>query len=165
MVSDSDMSTESSGTEEEMEEEQGHQGSGGTSYSAGEEGATGQAESGVMAGETGQVAGEAAKPKSRGGGRRAALRILRENVDSVSKDIANFRKTHEASSKKIEKQVSSIKNEVASLKSFFAKENAKLRSKQEAQLSKIIAKLNAPKPKAPPRSKKKAGGKKSKGRK
>ena len=111
-----------------------------------------------------QPAAEAAaapKPKSRGGGRRAALRILRENVDSLGKDIAGFRKSHEISTKKLEKQVSSLRSEVAALKSHIAKDGARARTKQEALLSKILAKLNAPKAKSQPKKK----AKKSKGKK
>ena len=106
-------------------------------------------------------AAPAPKPKSRGGGRRAALRILRENVDSLGKDISSFTKSHAVSSKKLEKQVSSLRSEVAALKSHIAKDGAHARAKQEALLSKILAKLNAPKAKSRPKKK----AKKSKGKK
>jgi len=111
-----------------------------------------------------QPAAEAApatKPKSKGGGRRAALRILREDVGSLGKDVASFRKAHDVSTKKLEKQVESLRSEVASLKSHIAKEGAHARAKREALLSKILAKLNAPKPKSAPKKK----AKKSKGKK
>ncbi len=102
----------------------------------------------------------APKPKSKkAGGRRAALRILREEVDSLGKDIAGFRKSHEAASKKLEKQVAGLHGEVAALKSHIAKEGAHARVKQDALLSKILAKLNAPKPKAAPKKKKSKGKK------
>jgi hypothetical protein len=100
------------------------------------------------------------KPK-KSGGRRAALRILREDVDSLGKDITSFRKTHELSSKKLEKQVTSLRSEVASLKSHIAKEGAHARKKQEVLLTKILSRLNAPKAKSAPKKK----AKKSKGKK
>ena len=103
----------------------------------------------------------AARPKSKGGGRRAALRILRENVDSLGKDVASFRKAHEVSSKKLEKQVASLRSDISALKSHIAKEGAHARAKREVLLTKILAKLNAPKPKAAPKKK----AKKSKGKK
>ncbi len=102
---------------------------------------TSQEEAGAPAG------AEEAKPKTtRGGGRRAALKIIRQNVESVSKDLTSFRKTHEASSKKLEKQVASLRNDLNALKSYISKESAKARSKQEASFSRILSKLNAPKP-------------------
>jgi hypothetical protein len=136
MVSDNDMSTEGASTEEE--EMHG----GGDAHEAMSHGA----EMGVSMHEEGasEAPSEgAAKSKAKSGGRRAALRILRENVDSVSKDLSNFRKTHEASSKRLEKQVASLRNDVASMKSYFAKENARARSKQEALFSRISSKLEA----------------------
>ncbi len=117
MVSDSDMGSEESEMNGERESES--MGSGGME-APGESSGSGQ----EMGAESG--ASSAGKSKSKGGGRRAALRILRENVDSVSKDLASFRKNHETSSKKLDKQVSSLRNEVASLKSFISKENARI---------------------------------------
>jgi len=157
MVSDSD--TDSEGTEMEEERESESMGSGGME-SHEESSSSGQ----EMAAES--VASSASKTKSKGGGRRAALRILRENVDSVSKDLAGFRKTHEASSKKLDKQVSSLRNEVASLKSFISKENARSKAKQEALLNKVITKVNEQKSKvAAVRAKRKAAPKKPRGKK
>ena len=60
-------------------------------------------------------------------GRRTQLRILRENIQSLSKDVGNFRKSHEGSSKRLEKQVATLRNELA----------AHTRSKDVGNLSKI----------------------------
>ena len=154
MVSDNDMSTESEGNdEEEMGREEG----------TGSEEMTGSQAAGETSETTPSGAAEAqAKPKAKVGGRRAALRILRENVDTVSKDLASFRKNHEVSSKRMEKQLASLRNEVTSLKSFISKENARARTKQEALLNKIHAKISAPKAKSP---RPKVAAKKSKGKK
>ena len=103
----------------------------------------------------------AAKPKAKKtSGRRAALRIVREEVDSLGKEIASFRKGQDAASKKLEKQIAGLHSEVAALKSHIAKEGAHARAKQDALLSKILAKLNTPKAKAAPKKKKKSKGKK-----
>ena len=94
-------------------------------------------------------------------GRRAALRILREEVGSLGKEIVTFRRSLDASSKKLEKQVAALQSEVAALKSHIAKEGVRARTKQESLLTKILARVNTPKPK--PKAAKKA--KKSKGKK
>lgn len=109
-------------------------------------------------------------------GRRTQLRILRENIQSLSKDVGNFRKSHEASTKRLEKRVDSLRNELtahtrskvvgnlsksheastkrlekevatlrnelAALKSNIAKDATRNREKQEAILSKILAKVS-----------------------
>jgi len=160
MVSDSDMGSDKDGSETEERESESME-SGGMEASE-ESGSSGQ----EMGAES--AAPSVSKPKSKGGGRRAALRILRENVDSVSKDLASFRKNHEVTSKRLDKQVSSMRNEVASLKSFISKENARTKGKQEALLNRVIAKLNEKKPKSAAggaRSKKKTAPKKSKRKK
>jgi hypothetical protein len=111
--------------------------------------------------QTPEPAPEAKTKAKRTGGRRAALRILREEVNSLGKEISGFRKSHEANSTKLEKQVAGLRSEVAALKSHIAKEGARARTKQEALLSKILAKVNAPKPKAKaPKKTKKSKGKK-----
>ena len=46
-------------------------------------------------------------------GRRTQLRILRENIQSLSKDVGNFRKSHEGSTKRLEKQLATLQNELA----------------------------------------------------
>jgi hypothetical protein len=166
MVSDSDMGTEEESDNEEMEGGEEHesermQSSAGMETS--EEGSHGE-DMGAAA----EEAPSAGKSKAKTGGRRAALRILRENVDSVSKDLASFRKTHEVNSKRLDKQVSSLRNEVASLKSFISKENARSKAKQEALLNRVISKLNEKKPKAAAsgaKAKKKPAAKKASGKK
>ena len=107
----------------------------------------------------------APKAKAKGGGRRAALRILRENVETLGKDVASFRKSHEVSSKKVDKELASIRNDISALKSHISKEGAQARAKREALLTKILQKLNAPKPKIAAPKKKAAPAKKSKGKK
>jgi uncharacterized protein involved in exopolysaccharide biosynthesis len=60
------------------------------------------------------------------GGRRAQLRVVRENIQSLSKDVWNFRKTHTAGNKKLEKQLTALRAELA----------AHARSKELVNLSK-----------------------------
>ena len=94
------------------------------------------------------------KPKARISGRRALLLILREKVGAVSKDLSSFRMNYEVSAKRLEKQVSQMHGEVTSLKSLISKESAYAVKKQEAYVSKILAKLDS-------KPRKKAKGKKS----
>ncbi len=168
MVSDNDMGTDEGNTEESEETmAPSEEGSAGESTYGAEQAM--EAPSEETTAETGAPAGaEEAKPKTtRGGGRRAALKIIRQNVESVSKDLTSFRKTHEASSKKLEKQVASLRNDLNALKSYISKESAKARSKQEASFSRILSKLNVPKPKQAraATTKKKTTKSKSKGKK
>src|SRR5208282_4605237 len=44
-------------------------------------------------------------------GRRTQLKIVRENIDSLSRDVGSFRKNHEVSIKKLEKQVAALRSE------------------------------------------------------
>jgi hypothetical protein len=48
-----------------------------------------------------------------GEGRRTQLKIVRENIDSLSKDVGSFRKSHEGSIKSLEKQLTSLRKELA----------------------------------------------------
>ncbi|MDA4111840.1 MAG: hypothetical protein OK439_04835 [Thaumarchaeota archaeon] len=156
MVSDNDMSMDESSTDDEMEAGEGEKEKMDTGMGAASEGSS-QGESGM------ESPSSAGKSKSKSGGRRAALRILRENVDSVSKDLSSFRKNHEVQNKRLEKQVSSLHNEVTSLKSFISKENARARSKEEAYRNRILSRLNTPKAKvsgAVSKAKKKIASKK-----
>ncbi len=153
MVSDndSDMEDEHSTTEEDVSSSGGMEGEN-----------TGPQETAEESGTESKVA-----PKKRSGGRRAALRIVRENVEQVSKELGNFRKTHEASSKRLEKQIAALRSDIAALKSHLAKETTRVREKQDANLSRLLAKFSAPKTaKTKPTEKKKASkSKKSKGKK
>jgi hypothetical protein len=123
-------------------------------------------------------------------GRRTQLRIMRENLQSLSRDVesfgksqganskrlesqiaslrksfsaqtrskdfANYAKSHEAGSKRLEKQVATLRNELAALKISIAKDVARSRAKQEATLSRILAKVSAkPKPAKPAKRPKK----------
>jgi hypothetical protein len=155
-------------------------GSGGT-----EAGSTGESTPLVQKSEATAQAPEAEVPTQAGpqqaGGRRTQLRIVRENIQSLSKDVGSFRKSqeasnrklekqvvslweessksigfrmsHEASSRKLEKQVISLRKELAALKSQITKEAAKSRTKQDVTLSKILAKVSAKPSKSAKRSK------------
>lgn len=49
----------------------------------------------------------------RGEGRRTQLKIVRENIDSLSRDVGSFRKSHEVSVKSLDKQLASLRKELA----------------------------------------------------
>jgi hypothetical protein len=69
---------------------------------------------------------------------------------SISNDVANFRKSQEARAKRLEKQVATLRLELAALKRSIAKDAARGHARQEATLSRILAKVSAkPKPSKP----------------
>lgn len=47
------------------------------------------------------------QPKTEG--KRTQLKIVRENIDSLSRDVQNFRKSHEASSKALDARIAALK--------------------------------------------------------
>jgi ribosomal protein L29 len=109
-------------------------------------------------------------------GKRTQLRIIREDVQTLSSDVGNFqrrhdagakklekqiatlrselaaqsvsksvgdlRKSHDAGAKRLEKQVVTLRKELADLKSHISKDAARSRAKQEAILSRILAKVS-----------------------
>jgi hypothetical protein len=101
------------------------------------------------------------KAAKKGGGRRAALRLIRENVEHVSRELANFRKNYESMATRRDKQLQAIRSDIAALKSVIAKEMVKAKKSQDALASRILSKLKAPKP----AKKAKAKKSKSKGKK
>jgi hypothetical protein len=87
---------------------------------------------------------EAATPsKKKVSGRRAALKIVRENVDRVGKDLTNFRKSTESSTKRLEKQIAQLRTDISALKSHVAKEATRQREKQESLANKILQRLSS----------------------
>ncbi len=115
---------------------------------------TSQAKPPGQMGEAGSQAPEpvqaatAAAPSSEG--RRTQLRIVRENIQSLSNDVGKFRKSHEVSVKSLEKQLASLRKELAARaradsgglnKSYEA--SAKRMEKQVATLGKDLAALKS----------------------
>jgi hypothetical protein len=131
---------------------------------------------------------EPALPKPEG--RRTQLKIVRENIQSLSRDMGSFRKSteastrkleahltslrkdlathirskdlgdhvksHESGAKRLEKQIVTLRSELASLRSQMTKDAAKSRAREEAMLSKIVAKAKTARPtKLPKRAKSK----------
>jgi hypothetical protein len=84
-----------------------------------------------------------AAPKKKVSGRRAALKIVRENVERVSKDLGTFRKSSESSTKRLEKQLAQLRSDISALKSHVAKEATRAREKQESLSNKILQRLTA----------------------
>lgn len=134
-----------------------------------------------------EVSGVTPPAPPQAGGRRTQLKIVRESIESLSKEVGSFRRSHEASTKKVEahlaslrkelathvrskelgkhvksheadtkrleKQIAALRNELVSLKSQMAKEAAKSRAREEAALSRIIAKAKTTKPSRKPKAK------------
>jgi uncharacterized protein involved in exopolysaccharide biosynthesis len=63
-----------------------------------------------------------------------------------SKDSGAHAKAHVADTKRLEKQIKSLRSDLASLRAQIAKEAAKSRAREEAALSRIIARAKASKP-------------------
>ena len=63
-----------------------------------------------------------------------------------SKESLAHTRAHEADTKRLERQITQLRSDLASLKTSMAKEAAKSRAKEEAALSKIIAKVRGSRP-------------------
>ena len=75
-------------------------------------------------------------------GKRTQLKIVRENIQSLSKDVGSLGKSHEVSIKKLEKQVSALRSELAAQS--VSKDVGSLRKSHEAsskRLEKQVATL------------------------
>jgi len=70
-----------------------------------------------------------------GEGRRTQLKIVRENIQTLSSDIGNFRRSHEFGIKKIEKQVATLRGELAAQS--VGKDVASLRKSHDASAKKL----------------------------
>jgi hypothetical protein len=133
-----------------------------------EEGSTAEAMPALRTSEPGVQASEAETPTEAGphqaGGKRTQLKIMRENLQSLSREVESLRKSHEARTSKLEKEVVSLRKELATmkghslrselveLKKHITKETARGRKQQEATLSRILAKVSAkPKPAGRPK--------------
>ncbi len=127
-----------------------------------------------------EVSSQAPPSGSEVTGRRSQFRVVRESIQNLQIEVGRYRKSHEASSKKLEAQVASLRKELSTLvrpkdlgahfkghesdtkrlerqiatlraelvtlKSQFAKEAAKSRAKEEAALSRLVAKAKAVRP-------------------
>ena len=82
------------------------------------------------------------KPKVTTRGRMTVIKALKGDVDTLAKDLSIFKKNHEDYTNRFEKQISKLSSEVALLKSRLSKENTIAVKKQEANFSKILAKLS-----------------------
>jgi ribosomal protein L29 len=63
-----------------------------------------------------------------------------------SNDMGAHIKSHDVSNRRLEKQISSLRNELVSLRSQMAKEAVKSRAREEAALSRIMAKVKTSRP-------------------
>ena len=133
------------------------------------------------------VGSEALPAAPQATGRRSQFRIVRESIQALEIEVGRYRKNHEASAKKLEaqmaslrkdmatqvrakdlgahfkrhqadtkrleKQIASLRSELHSLKGQMAKEAAKSRAREEAVLSKMVAKVKSARPPNRPRPK------------
>ena len=68
-------------------------------------------------------------------GRRTQLKIVRESVESLSRDIGGFRRSHEASVKKLEKEVAALRSELGA--QALSKDVGNLRKVHDANSKKL----------------------------
>ena len=59
-----------------------------------------------------EMSGEATPAQPLAGGRRTQLKIVRESVESLSRDVGHLRKSSEASAKKLEAHMKSLRKEM-----------------------------------------------------
>lgn len=76
---------------------------------------------------------------------QADLKSVRKDLaaHSNSKELGAHAKSTEANNKRLEKQVASLRAELAALKTSMVKEAAKSRAREEASFSKLLAKVSA----------------------
>jgi septal ring factor EnvC (AmiA/AmiB activator) len=60
-----------------------------------------------------EVSSVAPPAPPRAGGRRTQLKIVRENIRSLSKELGSFRKSHELSTKKLEAHMATLRKDLA----------------------------------------------------
>ena len=56
-----------------------------------------------------------------------------------SRDISNHVKSHEASTKRLDRQVTALRSDLAALKANLAKEAAKTKARDDATLARILS--------------------------
>jgi exonuclease VII large subunit len=81
-------------------------------------------------------------------GKRTQLKIVRENVESLSRDVENFRRSHDSSSKALEARIAALKRQLDSFArskdlDSFARNHQITSKKLEKQVSVIRAELAA----------------------
>lgn len=87
----------------------------------------------------------------------AQVKSLRKELatHAKSKEVSDQIKQHMASTKKLEKQLATMRAELAAMKGSLAKESARSRAREEAAFSRILAKVSKAKAaKAPAKRKK-----------
>jgi len=60
-----------------------------------------------------EMSGETKQVQPPAGGRRTQLKVVRESVDSLSRDVGNLRKSSEASAKRLEAHMKSLRKDLA----------------------------------------------------
>lgn len=99
------MAEETTSTEQVGAEEERNSAPGTMPNQANEENKTPQA--------AGKVSGVTPTVQPQAGGRRTQLKIVRESIQSLSDEVSRFRKSHEASTKKLETHLTSLRRELA----------------------------------------------------
>jgi len=78
---------------------------------------------------------------TKAGGKRTQLKVMRERVQSLTKEVGDFRKSHEVSTKKLEASVASLRKDLAHVRSKDIGEHLKGHEADRKQLEKQVATL------------------------
>ena len=80
-----------------------------------------------------------APPKA--GGKRTQLKVMRERVQSLTKEVGDFRKSHKVSTKKLEADLASLRKDLAHVRSKDIGEHIKGHGADTKRLEKQVATL------------------------
>ena len=91
-----------------------------------------------------EVGGATPTVQPQTGGRRTQLKIVRESIQSLSNEVSRFRKSHEASAKKLETHMKSLRKDLAThARSRDLREHVKSHAIETKRLEKQIATLRS----------------------
>lgn len=75
------------------------------------------------------------------GGKRTQLKVMRERVQSLTKEVGDFRKSHEVSTKKLEADLASLRKDLAHVRPKDIREHLKGHGADTKRLEKQVATL------------------------
>ena len=78
---------------------------------------------------------------TKAGGKRTQLKVMRERVQSLTKDVGDFRKSHEVSTKKLETGMASLRKDLAHVRSKDIGEHLRGHGADTKKLEKQVAAL------------------------
>ena len=80
-------------------------------------------------------------PAAQAGSKRTQLKVMRERVQSLTKDVGDFRKSHEVSTRKLQADLASLRKDLSSVRSKDVGGHLKKHSADTKRLEKQVASL------------------------